>query len=157
MRRQVLTGTTALLATIGPVSFGCTNSNIMSGSGATAAPPAAVVETDPLTRAVRVASTGARAQSCGFSFDPAKVKAAYLSYESKQGTAAPQLRQIETRFDATLNKPSALGPSACSVEESAEIKRDLERFRAGFFNPRNKMGPDENFESKAFWKDQDDG
>jgi hypothetical protein len=104
-----------------------------------------------------VASTATRAQRCGFSFDTAKVKAAYLSYETKQGAAGPQLGKIERTFDAKLTMPSASGASACSVEESTEIKRDLERYRAGFFSPRNKMEPDENFESKAFWKDQDDG
>ena len=89
-----------------------------------------------------------------------KLKAAYLSFESKQGATGSQLAKIEKTYDATFTMPNTPrnGPSHfCSVEKSTEIKRDLERYRAGIFSLLSKPTPDENFESKAFWKDQDDG
>jgi hypothetical protein len=164
MRRQALMSTIALLAAGGPLSLGCTigPGSIITGSNATisATPSAPIAGADPLARAAQVASTAARGQRCGFDIDAVKVKAAYLSFELKQGAAGPQLAKIEKTYDATFTMPNTpgIGPAHfCSVEEGAEIKRDLERYRAGIFNPRSKVAPDENFESKAFWKDQDDG
>src|ERR1700733_11247925 len=142
---------TALLATIGSLTSGCTNSPPSIPSSSSAA--AGSTEADPLARAMRVASTVARARTCSLSIDAAKLKANYLNYELKQGVTGSQAARVEKAFDASAIAPE---PSACSVDEITELKRNLGRYRAGLFAPQNKGAPNGSFEPKAFWKEQDD-
>jgi len=75
-----------LLAAAGLAS-GCggSASGLLTGSTPAAADgPGTLNNDDPAARPVAVAWTSARAQRCGFYFDPAKLRASYLAYESRQ-------------------------------------------------------------------------
>jgi len=123
-----------------------------------------------------VASTSARARICGLSFDAAKLKASYLAYEAKQGVDTAQLSVIEKNFDTTSSTVAAQRAAIakrCSPRQLAgtrdknaelsikykdELKADLARYVAGSFAPDEKPRPaDGPLDSKAFWKEQDDG
>src|SRR5262245_51479491 len=73
-------------------------------TGATAAAPDApgsVKGDDPLARPIAVAWTSARAQRCGFHFDPARLRTAYLAYEAGQ-SPPDQLAKAEKTYDSTF-------------------------------------------------------
>src|SRR6185436_5020994 len=84
-----------------------------------------VTSEDPLARPIQVAWTSARAQRCGFNFDTAKLRATYLSYESRQGAAGEQLAKIQSGYDSTFKTISgrvSANPDYCTDKKSAEIK-----------------------------------
>jgi hypothetical protein len=129
-----------------------------------------------LARSARVASTAARAQICGLAFDSAKLRASYLAYEAKQGLDGAQLSMIEKSYDTTLSTVAAQRAAIadrCSARQVTwtrdrnaefsdkykdEVKAELQRYVAGSFTPDGKTSPaDGPLDSKAFWKDQDDG
>ena len=91
---------------------------------------------DPADRAVLAAATSARAAKCGYNFDPAKLRTAYLAYESTQGGAVEQLAKLEKTYDLTRGTVAArLGSSEtyCSEDQTEAIKKDLTRNLAGDF------------------------
>jgi len=163
-----------LLLTATALHAGCGN----SASGLTTGTlpgdaPGAITNADPMARPVSVAWTSARAQRCGFHFDPAKLRASYIAYESRQGAAGEQLGRIERSYDSTFKTISERvsgDADYCSDKKGAEIKADLQRYLAGDFTPnlpRAKpvescgffgcptSSSSEPFSSKDFWKKMD--
>jgi hypothetical protein len=154
---------------------GCGNSM----SGLTTSSTAAAGESkipsndDPMARPAFVAWTSARAKRCGFFFDPAKLKASYLAYESKQGKTPAELAQIEQVYDKTFKSTSDsvwANDAYCTDKKGEEIKPELARHLAGDYAPnfpKPKVvadcgvfgcGPvpsDEPFSSKKFWTKHD--
>src|SRR5262245_58296894 len=63
-------------------------------------PGAGLNNDDPTAAPVAVAWTAARAQRCGFYFDPAKLRSSYLGYEARQSNTE-QLAKAEKSYDST--------------------------------------------------------
>jgi hypothetical protein len=146
-------------------------SGLLGGASAADA-PGGLSNDNPQARPVAVAWTAARAQRCGFFFDPARLRAAYLSYEAGQ-TQPDQLAKTEKLYDSTykaIRERVATDPEYCSETKTAEIKADLKRHLAGDFTPNfpkakkvetcgflgvacaeTSSGP---WDTKKFWDDQ---
>ncbi len=89
---------------------------------------------EPVERAIRAARTSAEAQTCGYNFDPAKLRTAYLAFETSQGAEAAA--RAEKTFDATramVSSKIGTAESYCNEDRTAAVKRDLTRFLAGDF------------------------
>src|SRR5215813_12444727 len=83
---------------------GCGGSGAGLLTGATAAAPdvkGAPQTDDPMVRPFAVAWTSARAQRCGFNFNPSKLRASYLAYEATQ-SPPDQLAKAEQVYDTTF-------------------------------------------------------
>jgi hypothetical protein len=92
---------------------------------------------DPPMRAFQVGTVSARAVKCGFNFDPAKLKASYLAYESKQPGATDRAR-IEKIYDVSFNgvAKAVVGETEyCTDAKTKVIKADLTRHLAGDYTP----------------------
>lgn len=103
------------------------------------AKPAAPVN-DPSVRAFQVGTVSARAIKCGFNFDPAKLKASYLMYESKQ-PGGGDLAKIERIYDVSFNgvaKAVAGEANYCTTLKTKQIKADLNRHLVGDYTPTPK-------------------
>ena len=119
------------LAGCSSASSGLTTGSILPG----AAKPA-----DPvMDRTLQVGATSARAAKCGYNFDPQKLKANYLAYETSQPGA--DAAKIEKVYDVTRASVAAKIPDPseyCNDEQTTKIKGDLTRHLAGDFNPPPK-------------------
>jgi len=168
----------ALLGFVAALSAGCSNtpSNPIMGSDVSASTlaPSIAVSSTIVARTTQVASTAARARLCDIAFDPATLKARYLSFEAKQGLAGAQLSQVEKNYDSTYNAiTQGQGSVASSCKQGEwtvdrtfvfsskykdEVAVELRHYLAGSFAlKRPDRGPsDEVFEHKKFWKEQDD-
>lgn len=115
-----------------------------SSDKAAAVPAPTVAPQTPADRALHVGATTARAKRCGYVFDPAGVRAAYLAYEASQGGAADQLARTEKSYDytvASVGKTVAANEDYCSDEQTSVIKKDLTQVLAGDFSaPTKKAG-----------------
>lgn len=131
---------------VGIVLSGCANSGVSSASllstsatteapaGQAAVAPAAPV--DPLARPVYVATTSAQAVKCGFFFDPAKLRANFMTQEAQAG--AEQAAKSEKAYDAAFKVLSSRLQGAddfCTEGRTAEIKGRLTRHLANDFAP----------------------
>ena len=131
----------ALLLAFAALLAACGNS--ASGGLTTGATPApgelpALSNEDPLARPVAVAWTAARAQRCGFYFDPAKLRTSYLTYEAKQSNPE-QRTKAEKSYDSTfkvIRDRVSSDPDYCTDKKGTEIKADLQRHLAGDFTPK---------------------
>lgn len=166
-------GSVLLLATAGLAS-GCGGSGtgLLTGSTPAAADaPASLNNDDPAARPIAVAWTSARAQRCGFYFDPAKLRASYLAFESRQPGA--DIAKAEKTYDSTfktIRERVTADPDYCTDSKSAQIKKDLARHLAGDFNPDlpkakvaescgffgcgGSSSSDDKWDTKKFWDDQ---
>lgn len=91
----------------------------------------------PTERAMQVAATSARASQCGYNFDPAKLKASYLAFETAQGANPDQMGKLDKTFEYTrgsVAKRMADPDEYCNDEQTAKIKSDLTRHMAGDFS-----------------------
>lgn len=129
---------------------------------------------DPMARPVQVAWTSARAQKCGFNFDPVRLRASYIAYEQQQGADPARIGNLEKIYDLTVNKiQSTIGPADtyCTDKKSASIKADLQRHLAGNYEPNfpedrvaqgNWFGKGadqttyDRFDPKTIWRDLED-
>jgi hypothetical protein len=138
MGRLVRGISAGLLLTLTALHAGCGNS--ASGlTGSLAADSPAITNDDPMARPVQVAWTAARAQRCGFYFDPGRLRDSYISYESRQGAGGEQLAKIQSTYDSTFRTISSNvsgNADYCTDKKSAEIKADLQRHLAGDFSPK---------------------
>ncbi len=135
---------------LGPSSL-TTGSLFGSSSDAKAAPAAAAQPATPTDRALHVGATTARAQRCGYVFDPQGTRAAYLAYEASQGTTGDVLAKTEKSYDytvASISKNIASNAAYCDDEQTAIIKRDLGKVLAGDFSPPAKAA---TFKSENWW------
>jgi hypothetical protein len=97
---------------------------------------------DPLARPTQVAWTSARASYCGFVFDPAQLKANFMSTEMQAGNTPEQMEKVERAYDYTLQSVAAtikddLG--YCTTERTAAIRVDLNRYLAGDYTPSARL------------------
>jgi hypothetical protein len=131
----------SLLLTGAVVLSGCGSSagGLMTGSTEpNPENPGSISNDNPLARPMAVAWTSARAEKCGFHFDPAKLRASYLAYEAKQ-SPPDQLGKAQQVYDTTfksIGQRIATNPEYCSDRKSADIKVDLQRHLAGDFTPK---------------------
>ena len=130
----------AALALTGCSGTGITTGSLLgdggAGAGATqaAAPPVAT----PTDRALQVSATSARAERCGFFFDPTRLRANFLATEAQSGLAGPDMQKVEREYDtihAKLAAVIAADKSFCTDAKAREIKKDLTRHLAGDFSP----------------------
>lgn len=151
---------------------GCGNSASSLTTGSTGGAPA-LGNQDPMARPVSVAWTSARAQRCGFYFDPAKLKVNYLSYERAQGADAGRLALLEKSYDSSFKVTSdrvSSDPDYCTDRRGLDIKADLQRHLAGDYAPNLPAAKpvvncgffgcpesvsNEPFDSKKFWQEKD--
>jgi hypothetical protein len=102
------------------------------GGGQTKAP------TDERTeRAILAGATSARAVRCGYNFDPARLRQAYIAYETAQGGTPDELAKAEKTFDytrASLSAKIAQEEDFCSDSKTKDIKVALTKQLAGDFS-----------------------
>ena len=97
---------------------------------------------DPMARPTQVAWTSARAKHCGFVFDPAQLRANYLSAEMQAGNPPEQMQKIERAYDYTLQSVTATikdDLTYCGKERTDAIRIDLNRYLAGDYTPSARM------------------
>jgi hypothetical protein len=154
---------------------GCGGSGAGLLTGATAASPddpGSLKPENPMARPTVVAWTSARAQRCGFNFDPAKLRASYLAYEARQ-SPPDQLTKAEKVYDSAykaIRTSVGADPDYCTDSKSAAIKNDLTRHLAGDFKidlPAPKKvescgffgcpETSKEWDSKKFWDDMAKG
>lgn len=152
MRRILMPALLAAAAAAGCSSNGGVSTASILGTAPTPPPAAAgaqpaavpVVATAPSTptdRAFQVGSVSARAQKCGYNFDAAKLKAAYMAHEIGLGASNDQVASIEKIYNVAhggVLKAAADEPNYCTDRKTQEIKTDLGRLLAGDFEPPRK-------------------
>lgn len=120
---------------------GCGNGgDVTTGSLFGSSQPKPVTD-DRTERALEVAATSARASRCGYNFNAAKLRQAYLTYETAQGATPEQLAKAEKVFDYTrtsLGEKIAKEEDFCSAAKTNEIKAGLTRNLAGDFSATPK-------------------
>jgi hypothetical protein len=129
------------------VLAGCSSSNGVSTAAilesaptpppAGAAAPMAPTST-PTDRAFQVGSVSARATKCGYNFDAARLKAAYMANEMGRGTDTSQLDKVYQVAYNGVMKAAVEDPNYCSERKTQTIKADLNRLLAGDFEPPKK-------------------
>lgn len=135
-RTALLAACIAAAVGMGACSSGSSfTTGTLLGGGKPAEPPAPKPET-PTDRAVHAGMTSARAQRCGYVFDPAAVRQGYLAFEAAQGLAPDALAKAEKTFDythASIGKTVSANEDYCTDGQTATIKRDLNELLAGNF------------------------
>jgi hypothetical protein len=166
-----------LLLAVAAAAAGCGSSagGLITGTTTTEIAPDApgkLSNDHPLARPVAVAWTSARAEKCGFYFDPGKLRASYLAYEAKQSNAE-QLAKAQQTYDTTLKligQQLASQPDYCNDRKGAEIKGDLQRHLAGDYTPKLPQpkkvescglfgcapaaDPNEKWDTEKWWADE---
>lgn len=125
----------ALVAACGGGSSLTTGSLIGGPSKQEAAAPKPITGTD---RAVYVASNVARAQRCGFYFDPEQVKANFIAAEQQTGATPEVIQKTTKEYDftrQTVLAAAAKDETYCTEGRTREVKAALSRQLAGDFNP----------------------
>jgi hypothetical protein len=92
---------------------------------------------DPAAKPIQVAWTSARAAKCGFYFDPAKLRSAYLATD-------PAAQQAYDAAHAQVIKALASKEDYCSKETIADIRADLRRHLAGDYAPTLRVAQKES-------------
>jgi hypothetical protein len=119
------------------VLTGCGNgSGVTTGSLFGSSQPKPVTD-ERTERALEVAATSARASRCGYNFDPARLRQAYIAYETAQGGTPEQVAKAEKVFDYTrtsLVAKIAKQEDFCSDEKTKDIKASLTKNLAGDFS-----------------------
>jgi hypothetical protein len=130
----------------GPVLGGCGTVAKVTGSskeGASSEKDARFVKPDdPLARPIQVAWTSARAQYCGFMFDPAKLKADYLADEAQRGADPNHMQRLTKAYDYTYESVEdtiSEDSSYCNTERLDAIRKDLRRYLAGDYAPTARL------------------
>lgn len=145
-RATILSGMACVL-----LLAGCANAplpSLTTGSlfgskpdAAAAATPAAapVVRNDPTTRTLQVSRVAAKAQRCGFNFDPARLKGSFLAAEGAQGgidvTELAKLDKVYTSSFSGTTKAVSADEGYCSAARNAHVKADLARHLKGDYAP----------------------
>lgn len=132
-----------LVLAVSAALSGCSGSSALTtgslfggGDKPKAAPPAP--RNDPVARAFQVGAVSARAQKCGFNFDPVRLKASFLASEVQLGTSVEEVAKADKLFNATqgaVAKAIAKAEDYCSAERVDYIRGDLTRHLAGDFAP----------------------
>lgn len=137
-------GTLLLFALLGTAAGCGSNSgpSLMTGSlfgsGDKVAEAPAPKPVTPSERALQVATTTARAQRCGFVFDPEQLRSNYLAAEAQAGTPPDQIQRVTKEFDTlrgSVAKVISADDAYCTEGRTREVKASLTRHLAGDFNP----------------------
>jgi hypothetical protein len=136
---------TGLFAGTAVLHAGCSNngSSILTNNEKNN-PTVSTFIPDVSGRTEQVAFVSACALAYGFEHDSAKLRTAYLAYETKRGSTPAQLATMEKAYDSTFQAIGQLGPrqsSFCATKDGEEVKSDLRRYTSGFFEPRPPPGP----------------
>lgn len=143
MRTTIITilAVTGLAAAVGGCgsSSGLTTGSLFgSGSGPDQAAAAAPKPITPSERALYVGANVARAQRCGFFFNPEEVKANYLASEQQAGTPPEVVGKVTKEYDFTRQSvltAAAKDETYCTEGRTREVKAALTRQLAGDFSP----------------------
>jgi hypothetical protein len=117
---------------------GLTTGSLFSSKSAEPAmlqPPKPITASD---RAVHVGATVARAQRCGFYFNPDEVRTNYLASETQAGTPPDVLQRAMKEFDFTRQAvvaAAAREDGYCTEGRTRDVKAALTKQLAGDFNP----------------------
>lgn len=117
---------------------GLSTGSLIGGPGSAPSAPAGPKPITASDRAVYVAANVARAQRCGFYFDPAQVKANYIASEQQAGTPPDAMPRLEKEYDTTRQAVLAAivnDAGYCTDGRTREVKAQLARQLAGDFNP----------------------
>jgi hypothetical protein len=102
-------------------------------------PAAPVAVNNPTTRAIQVGRTAARAQKCGFNFDPTKLRTQFLMAESAAMPDAAGVDKIgqtyDTSYRAVLNAIGQDAEAYCTDARTRGVKLALNRHLAGDYTP----------------------
>jgi len=118
-----------------------TTGSLFGGKSKAKAKVEAPVVVKPSDRAIHVAAVSARAQKCGYFFDPAKLRASYLASEGQAGNdpaAVAELTKIYDYTHAKLLKVLAGQEGYCTKDRLRQVKSSLHRHLAGDFAPPKK-------------------
>lgn len=91
---------------------------------------------------MQVAATSAKATTCGYNFDPARLRTNYLAHEAQTGLSPPDLAALEKLYDATrtrIAKGAGNADAFCSDDQTVVIKKDLVRHMAGDYTVPPKV------------------
>lgn len=128
----------ALIGTMAACGAGSslTTGSLVGGSSSSQPPaPKPVTSTD---RALYVATNVARAQRCGYYFDPEQVRTSFLAAEQQAGTPPDQMQKVTREFDftrQTVLNAIVKDEGYCTEGRNREVKAALTRQLAGDFNP----------------------
>lgn len=128
---------TALVACSSGQGSGVTTGSVLGGDPAVNGDQAPTSTNDPMARPIHIGWVTARAQRCGFHFDPAKVKASYFAYESAQGATGDQLNRIQRAYDyshSSISQRVKGDADYCDSKRSVEIKEHLGKVLAGDYS-----------------------
>ena len=136
----VMLGLLSGLASCGSVKIPGFSTGSVGKTAQQAAPP----PDDPIERAVQVAVTSARAQKCGYYFDPQKLRANFLTSEAQRTPDAEKIKKVETAYDFSNKKVTnaiANADGFCTPGRTNTIKASLTRYLAGDFSapPKKKQ------------------
>lgn len=141
-RHALVIACAGLALVLGACSSGSNfTTGTLLGGGSKPKEAAAPPPETPTDRAINAGTTAARAQRCGYVFDPAAVRQGYLAYEVQQGTAGDALAKAEKSYDYThgsIAKAIANDQDYCTDERTATIKRDLGQVLAGDYTTAGK-------------------
>jgi uncharacterized membrane protein len=129
---------------IGAAAFqaGCSlNSGSTTGSNASSESASLIgaISPDVSGRPAQVAFISACAQAYGYSHDPIKLRATYLSYEARHGATQAQLATIGNSYDSTFQAIADLGSRKagyCSTKDGTAVWADLKRYQSGYFEAK---------------------
>jgi hypothetical protein len=119
-----------------PAADAAATAGTPAGPVAAAAP--APPPSTPTDRAFQVGSVTARASKCGYNFDPAKIKANYIAYETSAGATPDVIAKIEKIYAVAFNgvtKAAATEADYCNEKKTKDIKADLSKLLAGDYSP----------------------
>jgi len=106
---------------------------------AAAAPVANGPKNDPTSRTLQVSRIAARAQRCGFNFDPVRLKGNFMAAEGAQpGADATQLGKLDQTYDSAFRgtlKATTKDEDYCTDARNGHIKAELARHLAGDYTP----------------------
>ena len=97
---------------------------------------------NPLARPIQVGWTSARASHCGFVFNPDQLRADFLASEARMGVPPEMMPKIEHAYDYTRQSVAELikdDINYCSKDRTAAIRRDLNRYLTGDYEPTARM------------------
>jgi len=162
--RSVAIRVSGLLVAVSAFHAGCANdvdSSILTGGNTAPGTPAMATASvvSPTERPTRVAFISACAQAYGFVHDAAHVRALYLSYETKRGATSEQIGQIARAYDGAYSSINDLGSSSkssfCATKDGADVRAELKRFQAGYFDTKTSSA-DDGFDPSKLWVGQGD-
>ncbi len=107
-----------------------------AAQGEQAGAGAAAAKADPLARPMHVAQTVARAERCGFYFQPETIKTSYLAHEAGKGISPDELKKLELTYRITyakIAKDIKEVEGYCSETILTEVREDLPPYAAGNF------------------------